>query len=323
MDPQSEIRSIVIDPTNPQTVYAADVCTGVYVSTDGATTWTLINAGLVMRAVSVLAISSDGTTLYGATDAGGVYRLDVKPRTQTTVNAVSAASFAAGAALAPESIASLFGVGLAATTATGGTATLPTSLSDASVVFTGSDDMDRTAPLFFVSPGQINCLIPSGMPSGPASVRVVRAGQVAARGQLQVAAVVPGLFTANGNGSGVAAAVAVKVASDGTQVLESVYQCGATSGSCTATPIDLGSETDQVILLLFGTGIRGASSAAAVQVQVGGINAEVLGEAPQGQYAGLDQVNVLLPGSLRGSGDVNVALVVNGTPANIVTIRIL
>ena len=49
----------------------------------------------------------------------------------------------------------------------------------------------------------------------------------------------------------------------------------------------------------------------------------VLGEAPQGQYAGLDQVNVLLPGALRGHGDVNVALVVDGNAANIVTIRIL
>jgi uncharacterized protein (TIGR03437 family) len=323
MDPQSEIRSIVVDPVNPQTVYAADVCTGVYVSTDGATTWTLINAGLVMRAVSVLAISTDGTTLYGATDAGGVYRLDISPLGETTASAVSAASFTSGAPVTPESIASLFGQGLAATTAVTSSTALPNSLSDASVVFTGSDDMDRTAPLFFVSPGQINCLIPSGMPSGPASVRVLRSGSVAARGQLQVAAVAPGLFTANSNGAGVAAALAVKVASDGTQVFESVYQCGATSGSCAPTAIDLGSPTDQVILELFGTGIRGANSAAAVQVQIGGVDSVVEAAVPQGQYAGLDQVNVLLPGSLRGSGIVNVALMVDGVPANIVTIRIL
>ena len=323
MDPQSEIRSIAIDPVNPQTIYAADVRSGVYLSTDGATTWTLIDAGLLIRAVSVLAISSDGTTLYAATDAGGVYRLDVRPRAETTASAVSAASFTAGAAVAPGSIASLFGQGLAAATATASSAALPNSLSDASVVFTGSDDTDRAAPLFFVSPGQINCLIPSGMPSGPASVRVLRGGRVAARGQLQVAAVAPGLFTANSNGSGVASALAVKVASNGTQVFESVYQCGATSGSCAATAIDLGSPTDQVILELFGTGIRGASSAAAVRVQIGGVDSVVEAAVPQGQYAGLDQVNVLLPGSLRGRGDVNVALVVDGVAANVVTIRVL
>ena len=213
--------------------------------------------------------------------------------------------------MAPESIASLFGQGLAATTAVASATALPNSLSDASVLFTGSDDMDRTSPLFFVSPGQINCLIPSGMPSGPASVRVLRAGTVAARGQLQVAAVAPGLFTANGSGSGVAAAVAVRVASDGTETVEA------------ATAIDLGAPTDQVILELFGTGIRGASSTAAVHVQIGGIDSVVEAAVPQGQYAGLDQVNVLLPGSLRGSGNVNVALVVDGQPANIVTIGIL
>jgi uncharacterized protein (TIGR03437 family) len=283
----------------------------VYRSTDGAKTWTLINAGLLIRAVNVLAISSDGTTLYAATDAGGVYRLDVRPRAETTVSAVSAASFTPGAAVAPESIASLFGQGLAATTATANSTPLPSSLSDASVVFTGSDGIDRTAPLFYVSPGQINCLVPSGMPTGPAGVRVLRGGRVAARGQLQVAAVAPGLFSASSDGRGVAAALAVKVASDGTQTIEAV------------TAIDLGSATDQVILELFGTGIRGASSAAAVKVQVGGIDAVVQAAVPQGQYAGLDQVNVLLPGSLRGRGDVNVALVVDGVPANIVTIRIL
>jgi uncharacterized protein (TIGR03437 family) len=323
MDPQAVVRSIAIDPTNPLTIYAADVRSGVYTSTDGAKTWTLINAGLRIRAVNVLSLSSDGSTLYAATDAEGVYRLDVGPRAETAVSAVSAATFIAGAALAPESIASLFGQGLAAATAVANSAALPSALSDASVVITGSDGIDRTAPLFFVSPGQINCLIPAGMPSGPADVRVFRTGRVAARGQLQVASVAPGLFTANGDGKGVPAAVAIKVASDGTQTVESVYQCGATSGSCTAAAIDLGSQTDQVILLLFGTGIRGASSAAAVKVQVGGMDALVLGEAPQGQFAGLDQVNVLLPGALRGHGDVNVALVVDGNAANIVTIRIL
>jgi uncharacterized protein (TIGR03437 family) len=323
MDPQAVIRSIAIDPVNPQTIYAADVRSGVYRSTDGATSWTLINAGLLIRAVNVLAISSDGSTLYAATDAGGVYRLDVKPRAETTASAVSAASYTAGAAVALESIASLFGQGLAATTVLANSTPLPNSLSDASVVFTGGDGIDRTAPLFYVSSSQINCLVPSGMPSGPAGVRVLRGGRVAARGQLQVVAVAPGLFTANNDGRGVAAADAVKVASDGTQVFESVYQWGATSGSFVATAIDLGSQTDQVILLLFGTGIRGVSSAAAVHVQVGGMDSVVQAEVPQGQYAGLDQVNVLLPGSLRGRGDVNVALVVDGKPANVVTIRVL
>ena len=49
----------------------------------------------------------------------------------------------------------------------------------------------------------------------------------------------------------------------------------------------------------------------------------VLSAGAQSQYAGLDQVNVELPGSLRGRGDVDVALAVDGKPANVVTIRVL
>jgi uncharacterized protein (TIGR03437 family) len=75
--------------------------------------------------------------------------------------------------------------------------------------------------------------------------------------------------------------------------------------------------------MLFGTGIRGVSSQAGVKVAVGGIGVPVLSAGAQAQYPGLDQVNVELPGALRGRGDVDVALVVDGKPANIVTIRVL
>jgi uncharacterized protein (TIGR03437 family) len=75
--------------------------------------------------------------------------------------------------------------------------------------------------------------------------------------------------------------------------------------------------------MLFGTGIRGVSSLSGVRVAIGGIDVPALSAGAQMQYAGLDQVNVELPASLRGRGDVNVALVVDGKPANIVTIRVL
>ena len=39
-------------------------------------------------------------------------------------------------------------------------------------------------------------------------------------------------------------------------------------------------------------------------------------------YAGLDQVNVGLPLTLRGSGEVNVVLTVDGQTSNTVTINI-
>jgi hypothetical protein len=74
--------------------------------------------------------------------------------------------------------------------------------------------------------------------------------------------------------------------------------------------------------MLFGTGIRGRSSDAAVRATIGGVAAEVTGALPQGQYPGLDQVNVRLPRSLAGKGEVNIALTVDGKAANTVTVRV-
>ena len=75
----ASILSIVIDPKEPQVLYAGDYHSGVYRSVDGGKTWLAINRNLTMRTVTALAISSDGGTLYAATEGEGVFRLDVKP----------------------------------------------------------------------------------------------------------------------------------------------------------------------------------------------------------------------------------------------------
>ncbi len=73
--PWTSVWSIVIDPTNSQTIYAADYHSGVYFSTDGGANWVPINEGLSIKAVTAMAISSDGKVLYAATEGGGVFRL--------------------------------------------------------------------------------------------------------------------------------------------------------------------------------------------------------------------------------------------------------
>ena len=73
--PWTSIWDIVIDPTDSQTLYAADHHSGVYLSTNGGANWVPINEGLSTRAVTALAISSDGQVLYAATQGEGVFRL--------------------------------------------------------------------------------------------------------------------------------------------------------------------------------------------------------------------------------------------------------
>src|SRR5207244_3485088 len=89
-----------------------------------------------------------------------------------TVASVSAASFAAGGSLAPESIATAFGVNLATDTQTASSLPLPTQLAGVSLKLRDRAGAERLAPLFFVSPGQINYQVPPGTASGLATVTV-------------------------------------------------------------------------------------------------------------------------------------------------------
>jgi len=113
----------------------------------------------------------------------------------------------------------------------------------------------------------------------------------------------PGLFSANANGMGVATA----------------YQC-VSSGNCAATPIDPGSLTDQAVLELFDTGLRHHPTVQAVSATIGGIPATVLFAGAGGGFAGLDQVNVLVPRDPIGKGEVPIVLTVDGKQANSVTV---
>lgn len=89
-----------------------------------------------------------------------------------------------------------------------------------------------------------------------------------------------------------------------------------------ATPIELGSETEQVYLVLFGTGWRNRTSLANVRVTIGGTEVEALYAGPQLQHPGLDQINLRLPRALAGRGEVEVAVRVDGSAANPVNLNI-
>ena len=236
----------------------------------------------------------------------------------SSVRSVLAASFS-DAAVAPASIVSAFGAGLADTTEAAAGAPLPLTLAGVQVRITDAGGGIHQAPLYFVSPNQVNFVMPDGVAGGQAVVALSRAGAVRATGVAQVADVAPGIFTANADGRGVPAAIAVRARPDGTQSVEPVFQCGSATGSCVPVPLLVGAPNEQLYLVLFGTGIRRGQ---AVSVLVGGLEAALSYSGPQPSYPGLDQVNVLLPRSLAGRGDVEVRLSADGKEANIVRINV-
>jgi uncharacterized protein (TIGR03437 family) len=103
----------------------------------------------------------------------------------------NAASFKAG--FAPGMVMSVFGSQLASSTQTASTLPLPLTMAGVSVTINGV-----SAPLYFVSPGQLNVQIPYETGSGPAVLGVNNNGQVTSF-SFQVDAAAPGIFTMQGS----------------------------------------------------------------------------------------------------------------------------
>ncbi|HEY6390896.1 MAG TPA: hypothetical protein VIX89_06440 [Bryobacteraceae bacterium] len=224
---------------------------------------------------------------------------------------------APSSAVAPNSLASMYGANLAPVTAQATFQPLPTTLGQITLTVTDSSGVPRRAPLVYVSPAQINFVVPDGTAPGSASFAVTTAQTTAGL----VQSVVPTLFSANSTGSGVAAATAIRTQAANPQMQSpvTVFQC--TSSGCVSVPISLGVDTP-VYLTLYGTGIRNRSALANVQVKINNISVPVQYAGPTPGFTGLDQVNVSLILSLRGSKETNVVLTVDGQASNVVTVNI-
>lgn len=227
---------------------------------------------------------------------------------------VSSASFAAGRPLSPGLIASGFGVGLATGIAANTQATLPTSLLGTSVTIVDSAGVSHQAPLFAVAPTQINYLVPTTAALGPARITVNSGTGAIVTGAADIARTSPGIYTANLQGTGIASAFALTVNSAGAQTQSLLFD----PNNLQPSPVAL-VPGEQVYLLLFGTGIRGFQQA--VTATVGGESVPVLGAVAQGQFAGLDQVNIgPLPAALSGRGELPIVIRVDGQAANTATV---
>ena len=267
---------------------------------------------------TLLTTASDGAGGYTSTYDIGVTGV---PATVSTVSTVSAATFGSGS-LAVEGIAALFGAGLASSTVSATTSTLPTTLAGVQVQVKDSAGTTRNAPLFFVSPTQVNFQIPSGTNAGAATISVLLNGSTVGQGTAAIVSVSPGIFTANSTGKGIPSAVVLRVKADGTQSYEALSQYDSSQNSFVAMPIDLGASTDQLFLVVFGTGFRNRTSLSTVSATIGGTLASVGFAGAQGNLIGVDQANITIPRSLSGRGNVDVILSADGDSSNTVTINI-
>jgi uncharacterized protein (TIGR03437 family) len=225
------------------------------------------------------------------------------------------------AVVAPDSLASIFGANLASATQQAASQPLPQSLAGVSLTVQDSAGNSAVAPLLYVSPGQINFLVPSGLATGIATFTIANGSGSPLTAIGAVGQVAPALFSMSNDGSGLAAATAIRVnaGSPAQQSPVTLFDCS--SLPCKAVPIDVGTDTP-VFLTLYGTGIRHRGSADQILVTINGIGVPVLYGGTQPDFAGLDQINVPLTLNLRGSGVSNVVLKVEQHQANTVTVDV-
>ena len=140
------------------------------------------------------------TSAAPAVSSGFFARLDLEPLppAQPGVPLVrsvyNAASYRVGDVVSPGEIVSLFGDELAPAAESFRAFPLPPSLQGVSATIGGI-----AAPLFYVSPGQINLQVPPAVPPGATTLAVKRGTQTVAR-PVRVIAATPGIFTASGDG---------------------------------------------------------------------------------------------------------------------------
>jgi uncharacterized protein (TIGR03437 family) len=254
------------------------------------------------------------TKIKGTANAFVVALASATAQPTSTVNA---ASFAGGASVAPNSIAAVFGSHLAIQTLAA-SGSLGTSLGGTAVTVKDSSSASAPAQLFFVSPGQVNFLLPAGLATGPAQVQITAGDGVVSVSSVTIANVGPGIFTSDGK---LAVGQAQHVDAQGNQTFQDLVQYNSQSGQFTASPINLGLQGASTYLILYGTGIRNVLNGQST-ITIGGQTVTPAYAGIQGTFAGLDQVNLQIPNSLAGAGDVSITFNSAGIASNTVHVAI-
>jgi len=225
---------------------------------------------------------------------------------------VDAASYLISAPVAPGELISIFGSNFAVQPSSAPGTPLPSSLAGTSVLLGGVP-----LPLLYSSAGQINAQVPFELSVNTQhQVLVSNGGSLSVPAQITVAAAQPGIFAVNQQGTG----QGIILNADQTHLTQA------------GTPAKRG---DIVVMYCSGLGqvtpavadgapapIPAATTVNPVTVQIGGANAQVQFSGLTPGFAGLYQINAVVPqGSATGNA-VPVTVTVAGQTSNVVTMAI-
>lgn len=247
----------------------------------------MIAGDLFVDGTDSMIVGATAATLSSEPNAGGafVHRMG---GWQVTVNSASSQS-----PVAPNSIASFFRPilkGLTDQAISAEVSPWPVELGGVRIRIVDSQGVARDSSLSFASPGQVNFVIPAGTTPGTAIAEVTTSTGDGLRSRLVVRPTAPGIYMIHLSKRTIAGHF-VRVAPDLEQFTDLLFDPETRNPK----PIDLQSYPDHdFYIALFGTGLRGYQNSVTVALSDGSglIEVPIAGPVPQGQYEGLDQMNI-------------------------------
>jgi uncharacterized protein (TIGR03437 family) len=274
-------------------------------------TWTPQTAA---AQATITAQAAESDTVAGMLQLAGAVAANTSTPIAYAGGIINAASGAS--TVAPGAFIAIYGADFGATTSVASAYPFPALLGGTQVLLGG-----EPLPLYFTSAGQIDAIVPYDIAPNSMQQVIVQNGAAVSEPQMvAVGAAQPGVFTQNQSGSGPGSILGQKAG-------------GVAALNTAANPASAGD-----YLLIYCTGLGTVSpgvpaGAAApysalsytdntVTVTVGGIDAPVKFSGLAPGYAGLYQVNAVVPSGLAAGPGVPVVVIVAGASSAPVTVAI-
>ena len=272
-----------------------------------AGTWTPVHP-VTPVTISAQARSAPPAALTGMLSITGGLQNNTDPPLITPEGVISATNASAGAPLAVGALISIYGQNLSDSTAGAVGLPLETTLQGVSV------QMGATMlPLLYVSSSQINAIVPYELLTNvPQALLVSRSNHLSSAIQVPLADSLPAVFTANGEG----------IVVDPNGVLYDASHPAQAGGVGVIYCTGLGTVTGGVPAGSASPSSPPATTTNSVTVTIGGQPAQVQFNGLTPGYAGLYQINVVIPAGVAAGNAVPVVISEGGRSSAPVTIAV-
>ena len=193
-----------------------------------------------------------------------------------------------------------------------GTADSSLPLAGVAASIQDSTGKQTAASLYYVSPTQIDLVIPEGLTpdnSTQATLSIVTSSGQTITNLFWLRLLGPEVYSTG---------LATRVAPDGSSETFPFLAC--TSTPCTPAPIGLGPVGTKVYLMFYGTGFRHLSALQNVSATLGGVPAAVISAGAQSPHPGLDQITVLVD-PFTGPRLVDFQMLIDNSISNTVQVQ--